>query len=71
MNSALHAMKLGIRFIHQELNLCNDLTVFENLLSGRRNDWVKPFGCSIKKKWRRRTLPKSLSACMCKLIPGR
>ncbi len=31
MSSALHAMKLGIRFIHQELNLCNDLTVFENL----------------------------------------
>jgi ABC-type sugar transport system ATPase subunit len=31
MNSALQAMKLGIRFIHQELNLCNDLNVFENL----------------------------------------
>ena len=31
MSSALHAMKLGIRFIHQELNLCNDLNVFENL----------------------------------------
>lgn len=31
MSSALQAMKLGIRFIHQELNLCNDLNVFENL----------------------------------------
>ena len=31
MSNALHAMKLGIRFIHQELNLCNDLNVFENL----------------------------------------
>ena len=31
MTNALHAMKLGIRFIHQELNLCNDLNVFENL----------------------------------------
>ncbi|NLI20815.1 MAG: sugar ABC transporter ATP-binding protein [Clostridiales bacterium] len=31
MTSALQAMKLGIRFIHQELNLCNDLNVFENL----------------------------------------
>ena len=31
MGSALQAMKLGIRFIHQELNLCNDLNVFENL----------------------------------------
>jgi len=29
--NALQAMKLGIRFIHQELNLCNDLNVFENL----------------------------------------
>lgn len=31
MSSSMHAMKLGIRFIHQELNLCNDLNVFENL----------------------------------------
>ncbi len=31
VGSALQAMKLGIRFIHQELNLCNDLNVFENL----------------------------------------
>ncbi len=31
IDSALHAMKLGIRFIHQELSLCNDLNVFENL----------------------------------------
>ena len=25
------AAKLGIRFIHQELNLCNDLKVYENM----------------------------------------
>ena len=31
MENALHAMRLGIRFIHQELSLCNDLNVFENL----------------------------------------
>lgn len=31
IESSLHAMKLGIRFIHQELNLCNDLNVFENM----------------------------------------
>ncbi len=31
IDNAMHAMKLGIRFIHQELNLCNDLTVFENM----------------------------------------
>ena len=31
MTSALQSMKYGIRFIHQELNLCNDLTVFENM----------------------------------------
>jgi ribose transport system ATP-binding protein len=31
LDSALKAMRHGIRFIHQELNLCNDLRVFENL----------------------------------------
>ncbi len=31
MFGALQAMKHGIRFIHQELSLCNDLNVFENL----------------------------------------
>ena len=31
MGSALQAMAHGIRFIHQELNLCNDLRVFENM----------------------------------------
>lgn len=31
IENSLHAMKLGIRFIHQELNLCNDLRVFENM----------------------------------------
>lgn len=31
LHSAQHAMHLGIRFIHQELNLCNDLNVFENM----------------------------------------
>ncbi len=31
VTSALVAMKLGIRFIHQEISLCNDLRVFENM----------------------------------------
>ena len=31
INNAQHAMAMGIRFIHQELNLCNDLNVFENM----------------------------------------
>ena len=31
MGNALKAMAHGIRFIHQELNLCNDLRVFENM----------------------------------------
>lgn len=31
MKNAMQAMRHGIRFIHQELNLCNDLTVFENM----------------------------------------
>ena len=30
-SSAMAAMRKGIRFIHQELNLCNDLNVFENM----------------------------------------
>lgn len=31
IGNALQAMHHGIRFIHQELNLCNDLRVFENM----------------------------------------
>lgn len=31
MESATHAARLGIRFIHQELSLCADLNVFENM----------------------------------------
>lgn len=31
MGNAMQAMQHGIRFIHQELNLCNDLRVFENM----------------------------------------
>ncbi len=34
MHSAKVANKHGIRFIHQELNLCNDLKVFENMFLG-------------------------------------
>ncbi len=30
-HNALQSMERGIRFIHQELNLCNDLRVFENM----------------------------------------
>ena len=43
MASALQAMNHGIRFIHQELNLCNDLTVFENMYLSqeiRRNGFL-------------------------------
>ena len=29
------SMELKIRFIHQELNLCNDLKVYENMFLGR------------------------------------
>ncbi len=31
ISNALHAMRMGIRFIHQEISLCNDLRVFENI----------------------------------------
>ena len=34
MTSAKVANQHGIRFIHQELNLCNDLKVFENMYLG-------------------------------------
>jgi len=31
MANSLQAMRVGIRFIHQELSLCDDLNVFENM----------------------------------------
>lgn len=31
ISNALNAMRMGIRFIHQEISLCNDLRVFENM----------------------------------------
>ena len=34
VSNAKAAGKAGIRFIHQELNLCNDLKVFENMFLG-------------------------------------
>ena len=34
VSNAKVAGRLGIRFIHQELNLCNDLKVFENMFLG-------------------------------------
>lgn len=38
---------LGIRFIHQELNLCNDLTVFENMYLGEE---LLQKGCFVNKR---------------------
>ena len=38
---------LGIRFIHQELNLCNDLTVFENMYLGEE---ILQKGCFVNKR---------------------
>lgn len=34
MKSVRTSNQLGIRFIHQELNLCKDLKVFENMFLG-------------------------------------
>lgn len=37
------SVELGIRFIHQELNLCNDLTVYENMYLGEeiaKGSWL-------------------------------
>lgn len=42
------ATKLGIRFIHQELNLVNDLTVYENLYLGE--ELTNKFGFLDKKQ---------------------
>lgn len=42
------ANQLGIRFIHQELNLCNDLRVFENMFLG--DEIVKKNGMLDKKR---------------------
>jgi len=53
------AAQLKIRFIHQELNLCNDLTVFQNMFLGEeftKQGWMvdkkremelRPRRCSI------------------------
>jgi ribose transport system ATP-binding protein len=53
MSSALAAMRLGIRFIHQELNLCNDLNVFENLYLAQ--ELLGGGGLLNKKEMARRT----------------
>lgn len=45
------SMSLGIRFIHQELNLCNDLTVYENMYLGEeisRNGWTDKMAMAKK-----------------------
>ncbi len=52
INSAKQAMQLGIRFIHQELNLCDDLNVFENLFLAE--ELRGKFGLLDKKEMARR-----------------
>lgn len=51
MTNARVANQHGIRFIHQELNLCNDLKVFENMYLG---DEVSHFGLLQKEQMKRR-----------------
>ncbi len=46
--NALAAMRHGIRFIHQELNLCQDLRVFENMYLAQ--ELKKPNGLLDKKR---------------------
>ncbi len=53
------AMELGIRFIHQELNLCNDLTVFQNMFLGY--EYSKPGWRIDKKKRNSSTRKRSLT----------
>lgn len=45
--------KMGIRFIHQELNLVNDLTVYENLFLGE--EIINKFGFLDKKEMIRKS----------------
>lgn len=47
IRSPKEAERLGLAFVHQELNVCNDMTVAENMYIG---NWVKDrFGCYDKK----------------------
>lgn len=46
--------ELGLAFVHQELNLFNDLKVFENLFLNR--EYTKSFGRLNKKKMRQESL---------------
>lgn len=48
ISNSLQAMKIGIRFIHQEINLCNDLRVFENMFLAE--EIVKKNGLLDKKQ---------------------
>ena len=51
-SNALKAMEHGIRFIHQELNLCNDLRVYENMYLAQ--ELRLPNGLLDKKEMARR-----------------
>ena len=51
MTSAKVANQHGIRFIHQELNLCNDLKVFENMYLG---DEIRRGGLLREEEMKRR-----------------
>lgn len=51
MHNAKVANRHGIRFIHQELNLCNDLKVFENMYLGEE---VSRFGLLNKDEMKAR-----------------
>ena len=67
VNNAQHAMALGIRFIHQELNLCNDLKVFENMYLAQE---MRGKGGLLDKKTMAENCRKVLSACTWKLTRG-
>ncbi len=52
ITNAKQAMRHGIRFIHQELNLCKDLKVFENMFLGEES---KKYGLLNKKTMREKS----------------
>ena len=52
IQNSMQAIQLGIRFIHQELSLCNDLRVFENMFLAE--ELVKKNGLLDKTEMKRR-----------------
>ena len=62
--SPLASQKLGISTVYQEVNLCPNLSVAENIFAGRypRRPWWRAFGGSSIARWRSLRPGKSRSS---------